>query len=128
MTAQIVGLSSLLDRRTIRFNPFLHVQRVEVNLVGESLQAVALGLPGEEPLTLQVTDRWRCVNGRLHADFADTDVSENDAVRKNRESLSIFATHDGGLVIEVQGHSAGLSILPYSVGGSYWNRYRRTTC
>lgn len=126
MTVQIGNLSSLLDRSTIRFNPFLHVQRVELRLEGETFQAVAHGLPGEEPLVLQVTDRWHCVDGRLYAEFSDSEVSEHDAVRKNRESVLMFATDNGELVVEVRGHSTGLSILPYSVGGSYWNRYRRT--
>jgi hypothetical protein len=126
MTREIGNLSSLLDRSTMRFNPFLHVQRVELSLEGQALQAVAHGLPGEEPLNLQVAGWWHCVDGKLHAEFSDSDVSENDAVRKNRESVSIFATDSGELVVEVRGHSTGLSILPYSVGGSYWNRYRRT--
>jgi hypothetical protein len=125
LTGQIANLSPLLDRGLAGINPPFDIQRVELSVSESEVRAFAFGLSGEAALELKVAGRWRCLNGQLHAAFENSNTSENDAFRTNKESVRISITDEGDLVAEVQGRSSGLSIIPYSVGGSYWNLYRR---
>ncbi len=127
MNAEIRSLSVLLDRQ---FDPgvIFRVQHVEIAFDGRSLVANARKQNDRELRSLNVLDTWTCVKGQLHATFSDSEVSEHDLVRKNHESVVLSLTVDGDLVAEVRGRSSGLGlvVVPYSVGGSYWNRYKRS--
>jgi|GEM_PF-3591499 len=105
----------------------LGVEDVELKLEDTHIFALALVGGQPEPTSFAHLNDWKCNDGELTADVKDWRTSEQDLVRRNRETITLSAAVDGSLIVHVSGRNSGIAFfIPYSASGSFWSRYARS--